>query len=67
MGKRRKGKGKRKRILGSGGPGGIPAQPSVGARAGAGELAQHGPWARDGAVVTGPRARDSGRGDGVSG
>jgi hypothetical protein len=71
MGKR---KGKRKRIFGSGGPGGrIPAQPGAGARAGAREPAQHGPRARDGVgtrgddvVVTGPRARESGRGDGVS-
>jgi hypothetical protein len=44
-----------------------------GACAGAGVPAQHDPWARDnagargdGVVVTGPRARESGRGDDVS-
>jgi hypothetical protein len=71
MGKR---KGKRKRIFVSGGPGGIPVQPGAGARADASAPAQHGPRARDGTgareddvMVTGPRARESGRGDGVSG
>jgi hypothetical protein len=68
-------KGKRKRIFGSGEPEGrIPAQPGAGARVGASALAQHGPRARDGEgtreddiVVMGPRARESGRGDDVSG
>jgi hypothetical protein len=44
----------------------IPAQPGASAHAGARELAQHGPRARDDIVVTGPHTRESGRGDSVS-
>jgi hypothetical protein len=68
-------KGKRKRIFGSGGPGGGEFWPNrVRARARAQEcrpsIAQgrETTWAREETTsVTGPRTRESGRGDGVSG
>jgi hypothetical protein len=67
-------KKKKKRFSALVGRGRIPAQPGAGARASASALAQHGPWARNGAGtrgnsvgVMGPRGRESGRGDDVSG
>jgi hypothetical protein len=63
------GKKKRKRIFGSGGPGGEFRSSRVRARECRPSTAQgrETAWAREEMVsVTGPRARESGRGDGVS-